>query len=69
MMETEETKNIETYTTMRTQAGSCNFCTSTKGYLYVLVIRSTNESRNLSIRLCPTCQRELLETLTSLNQH
>lgn len=62
MAEQAEEKNVETYTALKTWAGSCNLCTL-NDYERVLVVRSSNESRNLNIRLCPTCQRELLEAL------
>lgn len=63
-METEEIKNIEIYTALRTWAGSCNFCTL-DDYDRVMVLKSRDEYRGMAIRLCPTCQRELLEILKS----
>lgn len=61
----EEVKNIETYIALRTWAGSCNFCTL-EDYERVLVVRSSNEFRGTSIRLCPTCQRELSKALKAV---
>ncbi len=63
-MITEEIRNVETYWAMRTWAGSCNFCTL-DDYERVMIVRSSNESRNLNIRFCPTCARELLGALSS----
>lgn len=39
-------------------AGSCNFCTR-HDYVRVLVVGSNDDLRNLSIRFCPDCFKEL----------